>query len=162
MFSSPERHKLSSLVKQVSHPPFKKCIFCLADNRKNPLRNLFNVLSKTLCYHGLQEAYLPHLSYTVPISCLGENQHSVFHLEHFGIIHGTCYQTSLALPLVSVFSGTHPFSTQLITLLQTLSLACSSAILIMPCWMCCISFTPPFKLNHRFLYLIELCILVFG
>ena len=32
---------LLSLVKQVSHTPFNYLIFCLADNMKNPLRNLF-------------------------------------------------------------------------------------------------------------------------
>ena len=40
---------LCSLTIQVSHPPLRNLSFDLADNMKNPLRNLFNVLSNPLC-----------------------------------------------------------------------------------------------------------------
>ena len=51
-------------------------------------------------------------------------------------------RTSLDLPRTSDLSGARPFSTHLITLLQTSSLACSSANSLSCHWTCWTSFIP--------------------
>ena len=56
---------LSSFIKQVSHPPIKKLIFCLADDIKNPFRNLFNVPSKPLCPPASLWWHKLHISDTI-------------------------------------------------------------------------------------------------
>ena len=151
---------LRSLVKQVSHPPFKNLSFCLADSMKNPLRNLFNIPSNPLCPHrslwwqrlhtSLIIDYGRHIRHTSPtqflLAALLNINTPSFILNTAGSNMKHATKTSHALPLVFAFSGNCPFSTQLITLLQTLSLDCSLAILIRLCCICWISFTPPSNL----------------
>ena len=145
MFSGPAI--LCSLVQQVSHPPFKNHSFCLADNGKNPY----------ILYHKLWEAYPPHFSDPFSVSCFVVNINTLsFILNTSGSNMECSTKTSHALPFVYVFSSTLPCSIQLITSLLTLSLVCSfnQAALYK------LNFIySPFKLNHRFLYLVEFNIL---
>ena len=106
---------LCSLVKQVSHPLFKTRIFCLADNKKNPLRNLFNVPLNPLCpprslwWHKLQTSFTidsgRHIRHTYLIwfllaALVNISAHS-FILNTSGSNMELATKTSLALPLVS-------------------------------------------------------------
>ena len=93
---------LRSLTIQVSHPPLRNLSFCLADSMKNPLRNLFNIpMSSQITLntetphfpdHRCWDTYPPYFSNLVLVSCLGEHQHSIFHLEHCRVKHRTSYQ----------------------------------------------------------------------
>ena len=123
---------LCSLAKQVSQPQFKNHSFCLADNRKNHLRNFFNVPSNPLCpprslwWQRIHTSFTidsgKHIRHPSPIWFLLaalvniNTQFLILNASGWNIKHAT--KTSLALPLVSVFSGSCPCSIQLITSCQ--------------------------------------------
>ena len=102
---------------------------------------------------------LPWIHHTSPIGFLLAALVNIntlsFNLNTVGSNMENVTKPYLALPLVSFFSDMRPCSTQLITSLQT----CSSAISIMLYGMYLIYST--FKLDHSFIYLIELSILIF-
>ena len=141
---------LRSFTIHISHPSLRYRSLGLAENMKNPFRKLFNVPSDPRCpprsiwWQRLRTSLIIEFGMQIlPTSLDWCWLADLVYISTPSLILNTegsnidwAARTSFIFPSVSTLLGNSPFLTQLITSLQTLSLAYSSAISLRFRWTC--------------------------